>query len=864
MLPRSLRIRNIGPYVDQSIDLASIPDGLVAITGLNGQGKTMLMESMFAGAYREFPTRPDGIYQYCTERNAGIEFEFEMDGKIYRSVLNIDSKSRKMEAVLALDRLPLNDGKTTTFDEQIERILGGRDQILASSYGAQDKRGNFTSLSKSKRKDLFIQMIGLQLLQGISEYAGKKGLDLEPSKTRLAGQIEVLQSTAGKDVPDLDEIRAAAEEKKAEYTSIQETMDDLSRRLVLEGAKYDRLPSLQERLAYELAKVQEFADAYSALSEKLRAARGIHALIPEYQERIRIDKKELSSQREKVIVLRQKTETLPTLKARGSTLALACDKHNTDLQRIMLQVRAQKVLAESLGDLREKSAELDRLRVENKEVSSELRLVNSELVRLSQEDTERSTAILAMQNKVSAAAMEERAAQARLSEAQENAKSLKEVPCGGAGEYAKCPLIKSAVDGASRIDDLSAKLDNLKIALLSLRQDTDALPRPDASGKSLATKRANELTRKASETAEAIKSLEIDVAKLPAAEAASNQLTVLRESEATIAAALDSAKKECASIDSEARAIEALRAECASSEGEILAIEKRIAEQEEMLRQAQQAETLIPSYTDDLKRIAAEKATLEASSCEMRGEVEALESSRGQYEADKQLWSRIKNETLPALKNEIYTLSDRVSAAETERASILSAREKMKETEESLNAVTYKMACCARVAKSFGPMEIQSFEIDNSGPEVSRLSNELLFNCFGPRFSIRFVTQELKIDGKGYKDEFDVSVDDQKTGRTVSISDLSGGEKTIVSEALALGIALYNKEKNGVVWDTLFRDEVSGALDDVYAPQYIAMLRAAREIGHFKKVFFICHQPRLKAMADSRILVEKGTAVIAP
>ena len=174
------------------------------------------------------------------------------------------------------------------------------------------------------------------------------------------------------------------------------------------------------------------------------------------------------------------------------------------------------------------------------------------------------------------------------------------------------------------------------------------------------------------------------------------------------------------------------------------------------------------------------------------------------------------------------------------------------------------MACCARVAKSFGPMEIQSFEIDNSGPEVSRLSNELLFNCFGPRFSIRFVTQELKVDGKGYKDEFDVSVDDQKTGRTVSISDLSGGEKTIVSEALALGIALYNKEKNGVVWDTLFRDEVSGALDDVYAPQYIAMLRAAREIGHFKKVFFICHQPRLKAMADSRILVEKGTAVIAP
>ena len=863
MLPRRLRIRNIGPYQDQSIDLASIPDGLVAITGLNGQGKTMFMESMFAGAYRDFPTRPDGIYGYCTERNAGIELEFEMDGKVYRSIINIDSKARKMESVLALDGLPLNDGKTGSFDEQIRKILGSREQILASSYGAQDKNGNFTSLSKAKRKDLFIQMIGLQLLQGISEYAAKKGLGLEPSKTRLAGQIEVLQATAAKEIPDIDAIRAALEFKRGDYAGIQETLNDMSKHLVLEGAKYDRLPKLQDNLAYELSKLREFSGAAEALTNKLRAAESVLSLAPDEEELGRT-KNELASQREKLIILRQKTEALPALKAKRDTLALAHGKHTADLQRIMLQVRGQETLAESLASLREKSGELDRIRIEHKEASTQLRMLNSEMVRLSQEETERSTAILKMQNKISAAVMEEKTAQTRLADAQERAKSLKEVPCGGVGEYATCPLIKSAVEGSSKIDELSAKLDNLKILLLTLRQETDALPRPDDSGKAEAAKRSVLLTQKVNETSDAIKALEAAVAKLPEAEAASNQIVVLRESEASARAALAAAKSERDIYESEIAKIESLGTECVSVEGAILELDGKLGRLEAGLKQAQQAETLIPSYTEDLRRIAAERAALEATSGEIAGEIEALKAAKGQYEADKALWNKTKNETMPALQDDIDSLSAQVSTAENEKASILSAQVKVKEAEGSLNEIVYQMACCARVAKSFGPMEIQSFEIDNSGPEVSRLSNELLFNCFGPRFSIRFVTQELKIDGKGYKDEFDVSVDDQKTGRTVSISDLSGGEKTIVSEALALGIALYNKEKSGVSWGTLFRDEVSGALDDVYAPQYIAMLRAAREMGHFRKVYFICHQPRLQQMADSRVQIHQGTAAIIP
>jgi hypothetical protein len=55
---------------------------------------------------------------------------------------------------------------------------------------------------------------------------------------------------------------------------------------------------------------------------------------------------------------------------------------------------------------------------------------------------------------------------------------------------------------------------------------------------------------------------------------------------------------------------------------------------------------------------------------------------------------------------------------------------------------------------------------------------------------------------------------------------------------------------------------VSGALDGDHAPRYIAMLRAAREMGHFDRVYFISHDDRTKELADSRLVVVSGTITV--
>jgi exonuclease SbcC len=858
MRPRRLRIKAIGPYRDVELDFTSVPGTLVAVTGLNGSGKTMLLECIMASIYRDFPSRPEGIYKYCTERYAGIEFEFEMAGKVYCSHINIDAKSRKMEAVLAHDKQPLNDGKTSTFDEHIEKILGAKDQILASSYGAQDKKGNFTELTKSKRKDLFIQMIGLQQLQAISDYTNKKSLSLEPEKTNLNGQIEILRATADKALPDLEGMRARLAGKRAELVSLQESLDSLSQQLVRDGARYEQLPDLQTQLSDGRTRLSAVADAIDTLTVKLDEAKRLYDLGPQLQAELETSRAALSGMRERIIVLREKSSRLGELQNKERSLKLGLEKLKADCNRLMLQIREQSSLAESLAGLREKSVELAKLRTEHEEASTMLRQLNTELVRMSQDDAGRAKAILEMRNKVASAERDEAEARKALERAQHNAKGLREVPCRGVGEYAACPLIKTAVESSGQIDDLTAKVDNCKIVLLALRQDLDGLPKPDEAGQKRVKAQVDEFIQKINALILTIKALEKEIEKLPAAETAAEKIETYRQSLSAAESARDAVSADIETVRAEIREIEAVKAESGTIEGEITKTEERIRALDEEVKRSQLAEGVITSTKADLERMAGERAELEKRMADLGAKIGELEALKVQYDSDMALWTSIKETNLPASKTEIDTLQSQLTTAETEAAAIAEAKAKLTQVEAQLNALTYRMACYVRVSKAFGPMEIQSFEIDSAGPEVSRLANELLFNCFGPRFSIRFVTQELKVDGKGYKDEFDVSVHDQKTGLWVSISDLSGGEKTIVSEALALGIALYNKEKNGVSWNTLFRDEVSGALDDVYAPQYIKMLRAARDMGHFQQVFFICHQERLKAMSDSKILVHNG------
>ncbi len=142
--------------------------------------------------------------------------------------------------------------------------------------------------------------------------------------------------------------------------------------------------------------------------------------------------------------------------------------------------------------------------------------------------------------------------------------------------------------------------------------------------------------------------------------------------------------------------------------------------------------------------------------------------------------------------------------------------------------------------------------IDDAGPALSGLANDLLRACYGPRFTVSILT--LVETGKGEQREgFDIVVHDGESGDSKSLGLMSGGERVWVNECLTRAVALYLAQHAGRRYDALFSDEADGALDPDRKRMFMAMKREVLRVGGYQREFFVSQTPELTAMADAVI-----------
>jgi exonuclease SbcC len=145
--------------------------------------------------------------------------------------------------------------------------------------------------------------------------------------------------------------------------------------------------------------------------------------------------------------------------------------------------------------------------------------------------------------------------------------------------------------------------------------------------------------------------------------------------------------------------------------------------------------------------------------------------------------------------------------------------------------------------------------IDDAGPALSGLANDLLLACYGPRFTVSIHT--LVETGKGdQKEGFDIVVHDGDSGDSKSVSLMSGGERVWINECLTRAVALYLARHSGRRYGTLFSDEADGALDADRKRMFMAMKREVLRLGGYEREFFVSQTPELTAMADAVINLE--------
>ena len=98
-----------------------------------------------------------------------------------------------------------------------------------------------------------------------------------------------------------------------------------------------------------------------------------------------------------------------------------------------------------------------------------------------------------------------------------------------------------------------------------------------------------------------------------------------------------------------------------------------------------------------------------------------------------------------------------------------------------------------------------------------------------------------------------VRVIDTECGRDAPAETYSGGEKTILGEAVSLALSTLACRRSGVDRPTLVRDESGAALDADKAVAYVAMLRRAAEMIGADRVLLVSHAAEVQGLCDARI-----------
>jgi exonuclease SbcC len=347
--PLHLRLRGITEAFpnEVSVNFDALGQGLIAIVGENGAGKSTLIGSIFAALFRQLPGQKRSLYDFATHAQPEIDLTFSVNGARYRSLLKLDPKSRQMESyIFNGEGEPLTNGKKEPFEGHVRKHIGTAEFFLSSIFSSQKRTGNFLSLERSERKDLFIrELLGLDRLRLIVAVAKEKVEEVAKVTTGLEGQCKSLRELVDGGVEDSAVVEAQ--------------LADVSSRLeILEAEKRVAQQRLLELQAAEASRKPLLAEV-ETLKQRLRKT---DAEITETKRQIGRDESLLTGKKD-----------LADLTEQGATLATRIEELHRQIREIQgleTSNRETERTVEALeGESRNNMAELERLRVEGEELA---------------------------------------------------------------------------------------------------------------------------------------------------------------------------------------------------------------------------------------------------------------------------------------------------------------------------------------------------------------------------------------------------------------------------------------------------------------------------------------------------------------
>lgn len=276
-----------------TLELESLPTGLIALTGPNGAGKSTIMDNLHP--YRIMPSRATKLsvdafsyWDNLSGTQALKELEWEHDGIRYRSsfAFRKPGKIGKAEyflAWLASDgtwtpfTLPdgtVSDGKGESYDRCVEAICGSLESFFTSVFSAQNRRP-LASYGASEIKALLAELLKIDHLRALSAKAGEVAKVLgrtlaavQQELVALSGKRARIAETERAIVADGLALAAARQDRE----TLHSTAANLNTQRASLVAKQGENAAVETRLRELAARRNELSGSLKTVASEQNAA----------------------------------------------------------------------------------------------------------------------------------------------------------------------------------------------------------------------------------------------------------------------------------------------------------------------------------------------------------------------------------------------------------------------------------------------------------------------------------------------------------------------------------------------------------------------------------------------------------------
>jgi|GEM_PF-1347630 len=878
------------------INFDQFSSGLVTLTGKNGSGKTTVMENLHP--YRRLVSRIGKLSDHFELKDSYRILKFEYKGNTYESKIFIDALTDSSEAYLFKNNVPVNaDGKVTSYDTEVEKLLGSEKLFFNSVFSGQKSRG-IAALKPAERRELFYELLSLDNYELYCQRA-KKALQTEELKlATVEGEIKVLREDVERmEVSELDikelrylglGLKEKIKQKQLEEKELESSIEILRTNIANMKIKIQAEESVKTDIAGKEKEKNTYTENYNIDLSKINGEEEntllSFDLSNESSKKIELIKKEQEETEEKFkkeenIIYDQQTDIDNEI----SCLNEHINKKNSNISRAKKILQNKEIIENTIKEkqglsvkaanlttskndlllkinvlqVEEKAAVEEKNKLKNKQQAlyTELSIAENELYTFEEEVTRLTTE---RDNKV-----------AELNIEIENISKVQY-----SDNCKVCFYLNKAHDNKKSLPVLLAEYNDKISQILNKKEHT----------KYEIGEKEREQIHVNSDLAQLISEIEvkyinpiteftakINIIDKELKEIASRLVEINKSNWENLNEELQSAEKEISKMEIEISGLKDLAEEKRKSK--IALSQQKISIQHQIEGAKRNSKEKITALTlaanneraAIVKEYSNKKGNLhnnfDANIIRLEKEIKALKAKL--FPALDLILIKVEDaleKNMIALESLKKDIEESISLQQQQIIKITEMENQLVEKvrkQDDINAKEAEISFINKEIKEYGFLVkaydktgIPVLKLENTATLITSIVNELL-GLFDNQFRIVFETTSLTKKDKKIKEVFEINVIDEDG--VCELANKSGGQQVWIETAIQLAIAQITRDQGKNI-QTAFFDEKDGALDIDNANHYVEMIRQAHERSHVYNTLVITHRSEILEIIPQKIV----------